>query len=119
MQLRSDDGQAYFELNPTSHDFNLITPGNFTVQVKDFTVACESFALNCQTMTVNASASVAITAPAIALNGQISAGGSGGAQASFTGGIDATGDITAGSISLKSHTHSGVQSGGSNTGGPQ
>jgi len=34
------------------------------------------------------------------------------------GAIAATGDVKAGSISLKSHVHSGVQSGGSNTGGP-
>ena len=63
-------------MNPTSHDFNLITPGNFTAQVKSFTVNCETFALNCQTMTVGASVSIAMTAPQIALNGQITAGGS-------------------------------------------
>jgi phage baseplate assembly protein gpV len=32
--------------------------------------------------------------------------------------IDTPGDITSGGISLQTHVHSGVQSGGSNTGGP-
>ncbi|HBG77247.1 MAG TPA: hypothetical protein DDW84_00145 [Phycisphaerales bacterium] len=35
-----------------------------------------------------------------------------------TGGIDTTGDVVAGTISLKSHLHSGVQPGGGNTGVP-
>ena len=34
------------------------------------------------------------------------------------GGIHSDGDTVAGSVSLKSHTHNGVQAGGSNTGGP-
>lgn len=33
--------------------------------------------------------------------------------------ITTTGDVIAGTISLKTHVHGGVQSGGSNTGGPQ
>lgn len=119
VQMRSDDGQAYFELNPTSHDFNLITPGNFTAQVKSFTVNCETFALNCQTMTVGASVSIAMTAPQIALNGQITAGGSGGAAAAFTGSINASGDVTSGSISLQEHVHGGVLAGGADTGQPK
>lgn len=35
-----------------------------------------------------------------------------------TGAIDATGDIVAGTVSLKTHIHSGVQSGGSTSGPP-
>ena len=35
-----------------------------------------------------------------------------------TGNVNASADVTAGSISLQNHTHSGVQSGGSNTGTP-
>jgi len=38
---------------------------------------------------------------------------------SVDGNIAASGDIKAGGISLTSHTHGGVESGGSNTGGPQ
>ncbi len=36
-----------------------------------------------------------------------------------TGTVTATTDVVGGGISLNSHTHSGVQSGGSSTGGPQ
>ena len=36
-----------------------------------------------------------------------------------SGSIHADGDVTAGSISLQNHVHSGVQGGPSNTGGPQ
>jgi len=39
--------------------------------------------------------------------------------ATFSGDVQVTGDVTAGGISLKNHVHGGVQSGGSNTGGPQ
>ena len=38
---------------------------------------------------------------------------------SVGGNVTATGDVKAGSISLKSHIHSGVQTGGGTTGGPQ
>jgi hypothetical protein len=42
-----------------------------------------------------------------------------GGNASVTGNITTPADVTAGSISLKNHTHSGVQSGPGNTGRPQ
>ena len=119
VQLRSDDGQAYFELNPQSHNFTLSTPGDFTATVKDFSVSCQNFTISSQTFAVTASSSAAITAPTIALNGQVTAGGSSGASANFTGSIIASGDVKAGSISLDSHTHSGVTPGGGSTGGPQ
>jgi phage baseplate assembly protein gpV len=35
------------------------------------------------------------------------------------GNITCTGDVVAGGISLRNHTHSGVEPGGGNTGGPQ
>lgn len=38
---------------------------------------------------------------------------------SVSGTVTASGDVTGSGISLASHTHSGVQSGGSSTGGPQ
>lgn len=55
-------------------------------------------------------ASGAVTAPSFTASG----GGS-----MTAGSITSTGDVTAGGISLTSHTHGGVQSGGSNTGVPQ
>lgn len=111
VQLRSDDGQAYFELNPQSHNFTLSTPGNFSATVKDFSVSCENFTVNAQ--------AIVLTAPTIELNGQITGGGSGGATATFTGDINASGDVTAGGISLQTHVHGGIQPGGSDTGAPK
>lgn len=50
--------------------------------------------------------------------GFVSNGTSGGGIAQFTGSINVTGDVTANGTSLDTHVHSGVQSGGSNTGQP-
>jgi phage baseplate assembly protein V len=46
-------------------------------------------------------------------------GGSGGAAATINGALAATGDVTAGAVSLQHHVHGGVQGGSSTTGGPQ
>lgn len=60
------------------------------------------------------SSSISLTASQIAINGVISAGGSGGGAATFSGPIkakqtiDADGDVTAGGISVMTHTHTGV-----------
>ena len=37
----------------------------------------------------------------------------------IAGNLDASEDVTANGISLKTHLHSGVKAGGDNTGGPQ
>jgi len=55
------------------------------------------------------SGAVNITAPTITLNGNVQVNGS----------VSSTGDMKAGSISVQSHTHTGVQSGSSSTGKPQ
>lgn len=61
-------------------------------------------------VTVTAAAGATITAPdGLTVNADITVNGK----------IDATGDVTGSGISLKSHKHGGVQSGGSTTGGPQ
>jgi len=106
VQLRSNDGQAFMEINPATHNISISTP-------TDVSVACKDLTISCQKMIVNASSEFTVNAPQINLNGQINGGGDGGANAYFTG------DVTAGSISLKSHVHGGVQSGGSTTSTPQ
>jgi phage baseplate assembly protein V len=58
--------------------------------------------VNCKTATVNAETKVELATPLV----------------HATGDIHADGDVVAGSISLKTHVHGGVQSGGSNTSGP-
>ena len=111
VQLRSDDGQAFVEINPSSHDIAIKTPS-------DINVECDELSIQCDKMLINASTEVTVNAPVINLNGQINGGGSSGARAAFTGDVNVTGDVTAGNISLKTHVHSGVQSGGDNTGAP-
>lgn len=81
--------------------------------------------LNAATVEINASASTTITTPtftvngATVLNGSLSQGaGSAGGGATMLGPVTVTNDVTAGGKSLKTHVHSGVTAGGSNTGAP-
>lgn len=84
----------------------------------------------CQTATVEASSSVSLETPQTNISGNLTVQGlitgqggmaiSGGQGASVNGNITVqNGDVTADSISLKSHVHGGVQGGGSTTGTPQ
>ena len=103
VQLRSDDGAAFIELNPGSHNVKCETSGDFSVKCK-----------NC---TVEASAGASIKAPAIQLEGPLT--NTAGSAAKMAGGVETDADVTAAGISLKSHVHSGVSSGSNNTGGPK
>ena len=106
VQLRSDDGQSVLGINPNTHDFNIKTPSSINI-------SAESINMTCDAMVVNASKEFTVNCPKINLNGAISGGGLGGNNATFTG------DVTAGSISLKSHTHGNTQPGNGSTGTPQ
>lgn len=81
VQLRSNDGEAYVELDPAGHIVNIKAPGGIN-----------------------------ITGP-VTVTGTITASQT----------IKSSTDVQAGSsdISLVNHVHSGVQSGGSNTGAAQ
>ena len=71
------------------------------------------------TIELNGDNLVSLNAPQIVLNGQITQGaGSHAGAATFTNGATTPQDFTAGSIGLKTHRHSGVQTGGGNTGAP-
>jgi phage baseplate assembly protein V len=72
-----------------------------------------------------ATGEVVVTAPTIRLNGAViingslnQGNGSAGGAATIAGPVTVTNDVVSGGVSLQNHTHSGVQSGGSNTGGP-
>ncbi|NHB93624.1 phage baseplate assembly protein V [Photorhabdus cinerea] len=104
-QLRSDDGVAYIELDPDSHNVTVITPAK---------------------LTATANGGTEITSPEIILNGNVTINGNlsqgmgaGGGTATLQGPVTVNNDVTAAGISLKNHVHSGVQLGGSNTGKPQ
>ncbi len=110
-QLRSDDGAAYVEINPTSHKLTAHTSGDI-----------EATASGQITMTAPV---VTINSPQIVLNGQVTQGqGSNGGNMSLQGPltvvdtITSNTDVIGGGKHLKTHVHSGVTSGGSNTGQP-
>jgi len=102
-QLRTDDGAAFFEV-ASGHDISVNTPGK---------------------LTASAQGGTEITSPTIVLNGAVTINGSlsqgmgpGGGNATMLGPITVTNDVTAGGKSLQNHVHSGVQTGGGQTGKP-
>lgn len=70
--------------------------------------------LTAPTVEINASTSVTVTTPTFNVTGAIVATGN------VTGAalVASSGNVTAGSIDLKTHVHTGVQTGSGNTGGP-
>lgn len=91
------------------------------INTKELTINAENaVTVHTKSYTVNATAGTAYTTPAYSLQSK-----NGGAKASITGAVavngsvSSTGDQIAGGISQTGHVHSGVQTGGSTTGGPQ
>lgn len=68
-----------------------------------------------KTLTAECGGDVSVTAPKVNITANLSVTG----NVTVNGEIQASGDVKAGSISLNSHTHTGVETGSSNTGGPQ
>ena len=102
----------------TASTYIYIDPDSGTIEIK----APTSLTVNTATATINASGSTSINSPETTISGHVTINGglsvSGGEGAQVDGSISASGDITGGNISLQSHRHSGVTSGGSNTGTP-
>lgn len=94
VQLRSDDGAAFFEINPSSHDIAITTSGNIKMTGQSIVMQADS---------------VTIDTPATTISGALQSGGSKGTGATFTG------DVIADGTSLTKHVHGGVQPGNSNT----
>ena len=92
-QLRSDDGSTYVEVK--GGQVNVVAPSQVTITTP----------------------TTLITGNVI-INGTLNSGVEGGGTATFAGDVHAAGDVTAGPISVQGHTHSGVQPGGGNSGGP-
>lgn len=72
------------------------------------------------TLTITSKTKIVLNAPVIQLNGEIAQGGYNGGSGTVTiqGPVTVVNDLTANGISLDSHVHGGVQSGGSDTTGP-
>jgi len=108
-QLRTDDGTAFVEVDPASKLVNVQTSGNITANAGG-------------SITAEAASAATVTAPNITLNGNVTINGTlsqvGGGAANFSGSLTAQGDIQGQGVSLKTHTHGGVQPGGGNTAPP-
>lgn len=104
-QLRTDDGTAFIELDPSSHAVTVTTPGKLTASVQGGTE------INSPEIVLNGN---------VTINGNLSQGmGDGGGTATMLGPVNVTNDVNAGGISLQTHKHGGVETGGGQTGGPQ
>jgi hypothetical protein len=97
VQLRTDDGAAYVEINPTSHNIKALTSGDVEIQATNITLK----------------GNIILDGPITQNN---TAGGS--TTATIIGPVTVTNDVTAGGKSLMTHRHSGVQPGSGNTGQP-
>lgn len=108
-QLRSDDGQAFVEINPTNHEIRAKTPGNMKAEIGGVMTGIAS--------AWNITGPVNITGT-LAVSDGITAGSDGSGNVTIKGNVNATGDIVANGTSLKNHVHGGVQSGGDTSGKP-
>lgn len=68
-QLRSDDGEAYLQLNPSTHEIDIVTPGNWSAQIGGATTinVAGNASITAQNVSVTASNSASVTAPSISL----------------------------------------------------
>lgn len=89
VQLRNDDGDVYWDFNPTAKTFKVVAPGGITLNG----------------VTIDSSGNVA-NATNVNATGNIEASGT----------VKGDTDVETGSISLKSHVHTGVQTGSGSTG---
>lgn len=104
-QLRTDDGAAFIELDPGSHAVTVTTQGKLTASAQGGTE------INSPEIVLNGN---------VTINGNLSQGmGDGGGTAKMHGPVTVTNDVTAGGISLQTHKHGGVETGGGQTGGPE
>ncbi len=100
LQMRTDDGAAYIELDPNSHAINLVAPGG-----------------------VNVTTPLAKFSQAVTISGLLTwAGGmvgsiASGTAAKITGAIQFLGTLTSNGKDISDqHTHNGVQTGSGNSG---
>ncbi|WGO83132.1 Gp138 family membrane-puncturing spike protein [Arsenophonus apicola] len=100
MQLRSDDGTTYFEVNPTTQKMKIVAPGGLEVVTPEAVF----------------SERVTITGLLSWLGGMVGSTAS-GVAAKITGAIEFLGTLTANGKRIDdTHTHKGVKAGGDNSG---
>jgi len=100
LQMRTDDGATYIELDPNSHAVNIMAPGG----------------LNVTTPLAKFSAAVTINGLLTWMGGMVGSLATGTA-AKITGAIEFIGSLKSNGKDISdSHTHSGVQTGSGNSG---
>ncbi|HGJ5857346.1 MAG TPA: Gp138 family membrane-puncturing spike protein [Arsenophonus nasoniae] len=100
MQLRSDDGATYFEVNPTTQKMKIVAPGGLDIITPEATF----------------SERVTIKGLLSWLGGMVGSTAS-GVAAKITGVIEFLGTLTANGKRIdETHTHKGVKSGGDSSG---
>lgn len=120
---------GFWGQTPTTY-VHLEDSGQITITApQSVVINARSVSAICQTATVSASESTTIDSPATTITGTLSVNGlitgsgglsiSGGSGAIVDGDLRTTGDVEAGAISLQSHVHGGVETGGGTTSGPQ
>lgn len=138
-QLRTDDGLAYVEVNPTTHGIKAHTSTTITAEAGQSIAATAGTDITANaggnisataagTLTATSGGATTINAPTITLNGNVTINGtlsqSGGGAVSMSGNLTGSGtatfsgNVTGQGTSLHAHTHSGVQPGSGNTGAP-
>jgi phage baseplate assembly protein gpV len=140
-QLRTNDGQAYIELNPTTHNVKINTSGDLTAIVGGKVTATVTGDLEATAASakVTTSGDTEIIAPTIKLTGAVNISGlltlaagftmTGGAAALGAGNLSTTGNIGASNVTaavgvssggkpFNTHTHGGVQTGTGTSGVP-
>lgn len=144
-QLRTDDGAAFVEINPTSKRIRAHTSGDIVAEADGKITATAQGNIEATSsanitahatgdmtaqaggsITMTAAVQISLNAPAIALNGALtSSAGTAGAGAKavinmpteINNTLKTTGDANIAGKQFLPHTHSGVQPGGGNTGG--
>jgi hypothetical protein len=68
-QLRSNDGEAYLQLNPTSHEIDIVTPGNWSATIGGATNinVTGNANISAANVAVTATGTASVTAPSISL----------------------------------------------------
>ncbi|CVH64019.1 phage baseplate assembly protein V [Serratia marcescens] len=90
-QLRTDDGAAFIELDPSSHAVTVTTPGKLSASAQGGTE------INSPEIVLNGN---------VTINGNLSQGmGDGGGTATMLGPVNVTNDVNAGGKSLMTHKH--------------
>lgn len=114
MSVSNKAPQVWIELRQ-DQTVTIHAPKGVTIETED------SVTLQAKSVDVNAAQAVNLNTPLVTVAGSIQQTGSmgGGGPSSFKGGLsNEGGEISSNGVTLETHTHGGVQTGGGNTGAP-